>query len=299
MRVQRTKHTRAYVQVTNDIARHHSLSLEAVGLLVRLLSLPDGSGATVEKISEQVSNGRRSVSKAMNELIKAGYVKRAKVQDPETGKWVTITTVTDMPDPAVSPTDRFPTVGLPTGQAVGGSTQGSKTDEKKDITPTHPEVVAQPEEAPVQAPASTEKGGEGKSTFLSKIEREMTREARRILERLSLHKALPLSDSEIGRLTPRLLPWLREDHRSEDILRCLTSNLPQEIGSVPGLISHRLKTFTPERSAPPAPLTAPQPLKRAACDVCTTIFPLGHKGGVCRNCQAEMDRAAAFIGSNA
>ncbi|GAA4942296.1 hypothetical protein GCM10023238_05190 [Streptomyces heliomycini] len=70
------------MQVHNAIARHGSLSLEAVGLLVRLLSLPDGSGATVERITAQVSNGRRSVSKAMNELIEAGYVKRAKVPGP-------------------------------------------------------------------------------------------------------------------------------------------------------------------------------------------------------------------------
>src|SRR4051794_29909942 len=98
MRVHRTRHSASYVQVPNVIARHGNLSLEAVGLLVRLLSLPDGSGATVESIAQLVPNGRRSVSKAMSELIEAGYVKRAKVQDPETGRWVTITTVTDTPE---------------------------------------------------------------------------------------------------------------------------------------------------------------------------------------------------------
>ncbi|GAA4942288.1 hypothetical protein GCM10023238_05180 [Streptomyces heliomycini] len=46
----------------------------------------------------------------------------------------------------------------------------------------------------------------------------MAREARRILERLSLHKSLPLSDQEIARLAPKVVPWLREDYQSEEIL---------------------------------------------------------------------------------
>ncbi|MYX26101.1 hypothetical protein GTY75_05360 [Streptomyces sp. SID8381] len=292
MRVKRSKLRAGYVQIPNMIARHGSLSLEAVGLLTRLLSMPDGSGATVDRITAQVPNGRRSVSRAMNELIEAGYVKRAKLQDPETGRWVTITTVTDTPDSEVSPTGHMPTVGVPTGQAVGGSPIGSKTESKKDTTPT---PVESQEPAPL-APEGTEKGGEGESSFVKGIGREMAREGRRILERLSLHKALPLSDQEIGRLAPRVVPWLREAYTSEEILQCLTTALPERIESVPGLIVHRLKTFTPVRLTPTAP-AAPKP-ERAHCGVCEALFPLG-QSGVCRNCKDEMDRAAAFLGAAA
>ncbi|MFF1450211.1 hypothetical protein ACFVYF_19030 [Streptomyces sp. NPDC058274] len=288
MQVKRTKHASGYVQIPNVIARHGSLSLEAVGLLTRLLSLPDGTGATVERITAQVSNGRRSVSKAMNELIEAGYVRRAKVQDPETGRWVTITTVTDTPETATSPTDRLPTVGIATGRAVGGSPIGRKTEEEKNTTP--PPSPAQ-EAAPL-VPESAEQGGEGEATFLNKIGREMAREARRILERLSLHKSLPLSDQEIARLAPKVMPWLREDYRSDEILQCLTTALPEQIDSVPGLISHRLRNFSPVRSTPQQPS---KPVERAHCEVCEVIFPLGHAGGVCRTCKDEMDRAAAHL----
>ncbi|MGW5773153.1 helix-turn-helix domain-containing protein [Streptomyces longwoodensis] len=294
MRVQRTKLRSGFVQIPNTVARHGRLSLEARGLLVYLLSLPDGTGATVDRITAQVSNGRRSVSRAMNELIEAGYVRRAKVQDPETGRWVTITTVTDTPDAALSPTDRFPTVGEPTGQAVGGSPIGSKTKSKKETTPT-PRPA---EEAAPLAPESTERGGEGDSSFLDTIGREMTREGRRILERLSLHTSLPMSDQEIARLAPRVVPWLREAYTSDEILRCLTTALPERIDSVPGLISHRLKTFTPARLTPVASV-ASKPVERAHCEVCEGLFPLGHPGGVCRNCKAEMDRAAAFLAAAA
>lgn len=287
MRVHRTRQTSAYVQVPNAIARHGSLSLEAVGLLVRLLSLPDGSGATVERITAQVSNGRRSVSKAMNELIEAGYVKRAKVQDPETGRWVTITTVTDTLESAASPTDRFPTVGAATGQAVGGSPIGSKTEEEKETTPT---PVQAAEGAALLAPESDKEGGEGEAAFLAKINREMSREARRILERLSLHKSLPLSDQEIARLAPKVVQWLRQDHQSEEILRCLTSALPEHVDSVPALISYRLKSFTPERSVQAAPKTASVPAQREVCEVCEAPFRLPGQSGICVNCKNEMDR---------
>lgn len=289
MRVQRTRHTRAYVQVPNGIAQNKALSLEAIGLAVYLLSLPDANRATVERITSLFPNGRRVVSKAMNELIEHGYVKRARVQDPESGRWVTITSISDLP------TDHFPTVGLPTGQSVGGSPQGEERTEEKNTTPTLTPEPEQQQEEPQTAPEGSKEGGEGERAFLSKIDREMRREARRILERLSLHKALPLSDSEITRLTPRVVPWLREAYTSDEILRCLTQALPGQISSVPGLISHRLRTFTPERSAAPQP--APQPAQRAKCEVCEVIFPLGHPGGICRECKAEMDRAAAHLGA--
>lgn len=294
MQVQRTKHSSGYVQITNVIARHGRLSLEAVGLLVRLLSLPDGAGATVEKVAAQVPNGRRSVSNAMNELVEAGYVQRAKLQDPETGRWVTITTVTDTPDAQASPTDHTPTVGEATGRTVGGSPIGRKTESKKDTTPTPSQSA---ERAPL-APEDAEKGGEGEDAFLHKIGREMAREGRRILQRLSLHKSLPLSDQEIDRLAPRVVPWLRDDYRSEDILRCLTQNLPEHVDSVPGLITHRLKSFTPERTAQTSAQAPSQPVERAHCEVCEAPFRLGHQGAVCRSCQGEMDRAAASLATS-
>lgn len=291
MQVQRTRHTRAYVQIPNGIAQNHSLSLEARGLLTYLLSLPDANRATVERITALVPNGRRTVSNAMNELETAGHIRRARVQDPETGRWVTLTSVSD------SPTDHMPTVGVPTGQVVGGSPIGSKTESKKDVETTPPPSKAQ--EAAPTAPEGTEKGGEGESAFLHKIGREMAREARRVLERLSLHKSLPLTDQEIARLAPKVVPWLREAYQSDEILRCLTDALPDQIDSVPGLISHRLKNFTPVRSIPQQPSKHFKPAQRARCEACEVIFPLGHQGGVCRTCQGEMDRAAAVLGATA
>ncbi|MVO87465.1 hypothetical protein GPA10_22540 [Streptomyces sp. p1417] len=218
----------------------------------------------------------------MNELVAAGYVKRARLQDPETGRWVTITTVTDVPESPGSPTDRLPTVGLPTGLDDGGSPQGKKTDSKDTTTPTQPA----PDEAQ-QVGAM----GEGESTFLRQLAREMTHEARRILGRVSLHASLPLAASDVERLAPALVPWLRDDHSERDILQCLTANLPAKIVSVPGLVSHRLTNFTPERTSPPTP---PRASVRATCETCRAPFPAGHCGGVCRSCQDQEAGTTAF-----
>lgn len=297
MRVNRTRHERAYVQIPNAIARHGNLSLEAVGLLVRLLFLPDGSGATVEKIASQVSNGRRAVSRAMNELIKAGYVRRAKVQDPETGRWVTLTTVTDTPENSASPTDRMPTVGAPTLGPSGAIPNGIKTESKKDTTT--PREPAEDEHQ--DQPGEAEQGREGKSTLLAKIDREMRREARRILERLSLHKALPLADQDIERLAPKMLPWLREDISRDEILRCLASGLPDVVDSVPGLITYRLSNFTPERIAAPTVKPAVPAIPKVECAVETCRRPIkgGTEGDICRDCRDELDGATAFLTGNA
>ncbi|MEU2553640.1 hypothetical protein ABZ589_18495 [Streptomyces sp. NPDC013313] len=84
----------------------------------------------------------------------------------------------------------------------------------------------------------------------------MTREARSILERLP--ERLFLTDREISRLAPSVVPWLREDHSRNEILKCLTEATPAQVDSVAGLIPWRLKNFTPEHT-PSAAVPVPRP----------------------------------------
>ncbi|MFJ5528227.1 hypothetical protein [Streptomyces sp. NPDC093261] len=125
----------------------------------------------------------------------------------------------------------------------------------------------------------------------------MAREARRIPERLSLHKSLPLSDQEIARLAPKAVPWLREAYSSDELLQCLTAALPEQINSAPGLISHRLSHFTPVR-LPSAAVPAPRPAAPVLveCNACQRPIRNGTTGDICSDCRAEMTRAAAFHG---
>lgn len=226
----------------------------------------------------------------MAELIEAGYVKRAKVQDPETGRWVTLTTVTDTPEGQVSPTDRFPTVGAPKARTSAAIPNGIKTESKKDTTP--PQEPA--EEAAQEPSGDSEKGREGETAFLAKITQQMTREARSILERLP--ERLFLTDREIGRLAPSVVPWLREDYSRDEILKCLTEATPAQVDSAAGLISWRLKNFTPERT-PSAAVLVPRPAApaRVECNACQRPIRNGTSGDVCSDCRAEMTRAADHL----
>jgi hypothetical protein len=268
------------VQIPNGIARHDSLSLEAVGLLTRLLSLPDANGATVERVTAKVPNGRRSVSNAMNELISHGYVKRAKVQDPETGRWVTLTTVTD------NPTDHMATVGEPTGQAVGGYPKGVKNPKENDLPPELVEELEGRE-------AESKQGGEGSSLpnndRPSAIADAMTGRAVACLGRLGrVEPQLKLSMRESMRLAPLAAQWLSEGFHEMEIIKTLTRALPDSIESAVALVSYRLKNHEPKRSETPPPAPTAAPVKREQCPDCHRPYRAGHPGGICADCRDSL-----------
>ncbi|MFF7965998.1 helix-turn-helix domain-containing protein [Streptomyces sp. NPDC007903] len=149
MRIHRTQHTTGFTVLPNAVLRHPRLSLAARGLLGHLLSLPNGSRETVQTIAEKVAEGRITVRKAMAQLEAAGYVRRVRHQDPESGTWATEVTVSDVPMTEDSPTDTKPTVGRSIGRAVGRSPKGERTQEKNS-SPT-----------PAEVPASGAQGAEG------------------------------------------------------------------------------------------------------------------------------------------
>ncbi|MGN7135772.1 hypothetical protein [Streptomyces pseudogriseolus] len=273
MRVQRTRHTRAYVQVPNGLAQNKALSLEAIGLAVYLLSLPDANRATVERISNMFPNGRRSVSKAMNELVDHGFVKRARVQDPESGRWVTLTSISD------GPTDHMPTVGEPTGQPVGAYPKGKDAGVNDLPTP-------EPEAEPHGSSEGSE--GEGEESAPEKKD-ALTERAVKTLARLGVHDIrLLLSPRECQRLAPLAAAWLADGFHEMEVIRTLTAGLPAEITSAAALVTFRLKNHQPEHLPAPVPSQGPsQPAKREHCPECHRPFRVGHPGGLCRDCRND------------
>lgn len=272
MLVQRTRHTRAYVQIPNDLAQRSDMSLEALGLLVKLLSYPDRNCMTAEKIVARVTNGRRTVANALNELGDLRYYHRARVQDPETKRWVTLTAVTDIP------TDHMPTVGEPTDPAVGNYPKGKDAEQKTSLP-------VEPEEQPEDCDGTNE--GEGEESAPQRTDGALTERAVKTLHRLGIHDTrLLLSDRECARLAPLAMPWLAAGFHEMEVIRALTVGLPAEIASAAALVTFRLKNHQPERTPALKPFRAPsQSVKRERCPECEVIFPLGHPGGICRNCR--------------
>jgi hypothetical protein len=298
VQIHRTRFTRDYLQVPNQIARRDTrLSMAARGLLVHLLSLPPGAAsegkATVAYLCTVFPDGRKTIANAMNLLVELGYVKRAKVQDPDTGLWVTLTSVTDTPE---SPSDTIPTVGSPTSGLSAAIPTGEDT-RGNDTPPTPPEAVAKPEADMPAGPIREEGESSPSRQEEAPASPELISQAVRVLERLGLREPrLFLSDADCHRLAPRVVPWLRDGFTGSEIIQTLCRVLPDEIESAPALVVFRLRNFRPEREIPSAPRPAEwKPAARKVCDGCEALWPLGHPGGTCRTCQDGIDRALSFL----
>ena len=85
------------------VGRNYVLSLKAKGLLLTLLSQPDGSGMTVERLAYLhkaaggKGEGEHAIREGLKELRAAGLVTHAK-EKGSGGRWQTTTLVSDTPE---------------------------------------------------------------------------------------------------------------------------------------------------------------------------------------------------------
>lgn len=85
---------RDFVQVPNETIRDSGLSFKAVGVLVHMLSLPDGASISAEKLAEAHSEGRAAILSALKELREAGYYRTVKQRGSD-GRMFTVCEVSD------------------------------------------------------------------------------------------------------------------------------------------------------------------------------------------------------------
>ena len=108
MKVIRTMPPEGWVPVANTSAQQRRLSWRAKGLLVDLLSFPDGYNITFDKLMHLAKmvgdpdvEGRDAMRRAMQELERKGYLahRRVAVENPAPGrqKWRTETAICDQP----------------------------------------------------------------------------------------------------------------------------------------------------------------------------------------------------------
>ncbi|SDE85220.1 helix-turn-helix domain-containing protein [Streptomyces griseoaurantiacus] len=83
-------HTERYTVVGNHLAQHRELSATAIGLAVHIQSLPDGAPVTVKALAARFSEGETRIARALNELVRAGYLVRTRTRDT-TGRIITRT----------------------------------------------------------------------------------------------------------------------------------------------------------------------------------------------------------------
>lgn len=128
MKVIRVMPDEGWVPVANSAARDHRLSWRARGLLVELLSYPDGWETTVDKLVKKAreqgpaSEGRLAMRTAMKELADLGYVTYQRSHN-QYGQWSTEMVVSDVPgSPQASDRrTRNRNVGIPEPRLPGTS----------------------------------------------------------------------------------------------------------------------------------------------------------------------------------
>jgi hypothetical protein len=101
--IRKPRPERNFTILENAMLRDDELTLKALGLLVRLLSYPDGWRTDYRTLAKQYKrDGETSFRTAYKELEQAGYLTRQKIRDAD-GRWTTITTIHEDP---CSPTHR-------------------------------------------------------------------------------------------------------------------------------------------------------------------------------------------------
>ena len=127
-----------FVAVPNETSRDDKLSFKAVGVLVHMLSLPDGARISADLLAGagEGKEGRSAVLSALQELRQAGYYRTVKERGPD-GRLFTVVEVSDergkLSDP---PEFDYPTSAEPTS-AEPTSDNPPPTDEDLLEKPTH------------------------------------------------------------------------------------------------------------------------------------------------------------------
>ena len=81
MAVFRVERTHNYTVMSNYHLRDKSLSLKAKGLLSQMLSLPENWDYTLAGLARINAEGRDAIRAAVQELERAGYIRRSRVRD--------------------------------------------------------------------------------------------------------------------------------------------------------------------------------------------------------------------------
>ncbi|MCX4685508.1 hypothetical protein OG401_14490 [Kitasatospora purpeofusca] len=270
MQIERTPHERDFVIIPNGIAQSDELSLAEIGLLVRLLSQPNGTAKTVRSLTKNVAEGQARVGNAMKGVQAAGYVVCTKVQNDQ-GHWSTHVAVYDRPQTG-EPKVESPKPGKPRCRSFGSNPEG-KNREKNPTTPTPVEEVE-------AAPAVEVEGGREDIQQDNEHQDQATADAVAVLNRVGqVERRLRLGVPEMLKLAPLAVEWLSRGATEAEIRDALVSGLPAKIRSAGHVIEWRLTN-----KMPPVPAVVEPVVPLVECGQCKDPLPRGQQAGICGRC---------------
>lgn len=126
MRIVRQRSPDRFTVLDNALIESRAISYRELGVITYLLSRPNGWETDSDDLAHTIGDpadkreGRDAVRTALRHLKAAGYLQREKIRDPASGRFATVTTVTDRPHQGLEirpgPGPRKPAPGNP---AVG------------------------------------------------------------------------------------------------------------------------------------------------------------------------------------
>ncbi|HSA49817.1 MAG TPA: hypothetical protein VLH10_06855 [Yinghuangia sp.] len=296
MRVQLTPRARAFSVLGNDVLQDSGISYPALGVLVHLLSLPDGARIDVRTLADRRSGlGRQGVANALDELVEAGYYVRHTVRDAGTGRIRTETLVRDTRHDAEDPSP-LPVpagTGRPAKGASGAFPYGKKNLEKEPTRPApKPASRNTPRTAAAVLPKQRRVGGAPPARTPRPRPQlpdaaelpglsESSGRGIALLARLGRYEPrLALGATDTLRLARLAELWLDTGVSESATRAMLTEGLPQVIHSPAALLADRLKRKLP---APRRESAAEGPAL-AECPECRDPLPRGQSAALCRTC---------------
>ena len=103
-----------YTVMSNYHLRDANLRLEDVGLLSKILSLPEDWDYTIAGLAKICSCGKDKIRKSLQSLEKAGYISRSRVRAEDGTLGGTQYIIRETPEQSAQPMSGFPTQVEPT-----------------------------------------------------------------------------------------------------------------------------------------------------------------------------------------
>ncbi|MFE4380150.1 hypothetical protein [Streptomyces cyaneofuscatus] len=313
------RHTDRFTVVGNHLAQHPTLSTTAVGLAVRIQSLPQGTEIGIKALAARFPEGEKLIAAALRELEAHGYLQRARTRLPN-GRIVTRTVFCNQPTTLLR--TRVATARPQQPPAAPQTPPPVRDPEPEPSTPeaAAPQAPELPDVQQEQAPDAPAHAPQDHAPYVSLVPpptaprqpspplpqpRELTAELHRaataLLSDLRRHAhQLVLSENDIRQLAPAVATWLERDTHPDTIRHTLTNDLPQPLRHPAKLLKHRLTVLLPpplpgadDLAAPARPRIAVTPFQ--TCDGCERAFRAPTPGHCrdCRNQHGQPTQAAA------
>ncbi|MFI5653955.1 hypothetical protein ACIA71_22290 [Streptomyces anulatus] len=301
-------HTDRFTVVGNHLAQHPDLSCTAVGIAVRIQSLPQGIEIGIKALAARCREGEKRIAAALRELEAFGYLQRVRDRLPS-GRVITRTVFCNQPTALLRP--RRPAAAPPHAQAPAGAQAAPErvpAPAARPETPGQPETLAAPPVPPpppaVSPPAplfvplvpapTAPKPPPAPLPRPDELTPELDRAATAFLSDLRRHTPqLTLSETDVRQLVPGVAAWLERAAHPDAVRRTLTTDLPHPLRHPAKLLKHRLTALLPpplpgshDLAAPARPRITIAPFQ--TCDDCDRAFR-SPTPGHCRDCREHRE----------